>query len=196
MDVGHLYYRRIDSAFDTSLDTEKLSLAVADMRREAERDMRGEGFEVADLHYVLQLFIADDSAKEEIKLDTEIDFFQREDVLAELIEQAENAINTKGSKSSCVLSSVACLVTAEIPGYQAESIEKIGSAPETAIKSQRKLFTGENSIEVPVYDRHRLGYGNELAGPALVESDQTTLLLSQNWRMAIDQLNNAILTEM
>ncbi len=195
MNVGHLYYRRIDSPFDTTLDTEKLQLAIADMRREAERDMHGEGFLDADLHFTLQLFIHDADKDREIKLDTIIDFYQHEELFADLIRQAENAVYTHDNGSRCTLSSVACMVKASIPGYQAATLKKTDSDPATAIKSHRKLFDGENSVEVPVYDRHRLGCGNALTGPALVESDQSTLLLSPNWNMTIDQFNNSILME-
>lgn len=195
MDVGHIYYRRIDSPFNHSLDPEKLEIAIAQMSREADRDMRGEGFRENELNYSLQLFIKDADENREIRLDTQIDFYQKRGLLEDLIKQAEAAMYTNGNDSPCVLSSVACLVKASISGHPVTELEKAQSHPDDAIKMRRRLFTGDDRVEVPVYDRNRLGYGHELAGPALVESDQTTLLLSQNWSMRIDQFNNAILTE-
>jgi N-methylhydantoinase A len=195
MDVGHIYYRRIDSPFNRSFDPEKLECAVADMRREAERDMRGEGFEENELNYSLQLFIKDTDENREVRLDTQIDFYQQDGLLEDLIKQAEATICINVNSAQCILSSVACLVKADMASYQVKELEKTQSHPDDAIKTRRNLFTGEDSFEVPVYDRNCLGYGNELAGPALVESDQTTLLLSQGWSMAIDQFDNAILTE-
>ncbi|MFV1998531.1 MAG: hydantoinase/oxoprolinase family protein [Acidiferrobacterales bacterium] len=195
MDVGHIYYRRIDSPFNHSFDPEKLASAIAEMRREAGRDMRGEGFRENELDYSLQLFIKDAGGKREIRLDTQIDFYQQSGLLEDLIERADAELDTNGHDSSCVLSSVACLVTAGISGHPVTELEKAQSHPDDAIKTRRRLFTGEDSIEVPVYDRNRLAYGHELAGPALLESDQATLLLSRNWKMTIDQFNNALLTE-
>ncbi|MFV1998708.1 MAG: hypothetical protein ACC641_11965, partial [Acidiferrobacterales bacterium] len=111
------------------------------------------------------------------------------------IERADAELDTNGHDSSCVLSSVACLVKANISDHPVIESEKAQSHPDDAIKTRRRLFSGDDHIEIPVFDRSRLGYGHKLAGPALLESDQTTLLLSQNWYMNIDQFNNAILTE-
>ncbi len=195
MEVGHIYYRRIDGPFNDSFDPKKLESAIAEMRCEADRDMRGEGFAEHELNYSLQLFIKNTGENREIRLDTQIDFYRQGDVLKDLIKRAETAIYPNGSDASCVLSSVACLVKASRVSQAVTELEKTRSHPDDAIKMRRRLFTGEDSIEVPVYDRSRLAYGHELAGPALIESDQTTLLLSQNWNMKIDPFNNAILTE-
>ncbi|MDP6267426.1 MAG: hydantoinase/oxoprolinase family protein [Arenicellales bacterium] len=195
MDVGHLYYRRIDSPFDESLDTDRLERAVAEMRAEAERDMRGEGFADAKLDYSLQLFVKDGDGEREVRLDAQIDFYQQQDQFNGLVRQAEQAVSGSGSQSGCVLSSVACMVTAAMEGYQSAGLETTQSDPAAAIKSHRRLFTGTESSEVPVYSRDLLGCGNQVTGPALVESDQTTLLLSSNWRMTIDEFDNAVMTE-
>ncbi len=195
MDIGHIYYRRIDSPFNNSFDPEKLEIAIAEMRREADRDMRGEGFKAHELNYFLELFIKDAGENREIRLDTQINFWRQPNVLNDLIKQAETEINIDGSESPCVLSSVACLVKASMSSRPLTMLKKNQSHPDDAIKMRRRLFTGDDSVDIPVYDRNCLAYGHELAGPALVESDQTTLLLSQNWNMNIDQFNNAILTE-
>jgi len=193
MDVGHIYYRRIDSPFEPSFDPEKLENALEDMRREAERDMRGEGFKQGELKYSLQLFIKDDTAGKEVRLDTTINFYQQDDLLKSLIKQAGTAIVADRNNPQFVLSSVGCLVKANMASYQARVLKKAQTDLADTIKTRRLVFTGEDSIEVPVYNRDRLTYGHELDGPALVESDQTTLFLSQDWSMKIDQLNNAML---
>ena len=195
MDVGHIYYRRIDSQFKYSFDSQKLENAIAEMRREADRDMRGEGFTEQELEYSLQLFIKDTGEQREIRLDAQVDFHQQRDVLEDLIDQAEATINANGNGSPCVLSSVACLVKASISSYPVTELEEAQFHPDDAIKMRRRIFTGDDTVEIPVYDRNRLTCGHELAGPALIESDQTTLLLSRNWNMNIDPFNNAILTE-
>jgi N-methylhydantoinase A/oxoprolinase/acetone carboxylase beta subunit len=46
-----------------------------------------------------------------------------------------------------------------------------------------------------VYDRSLLTHGHRLSGPALVESEQTTVLVSEGWRMTVDKFNNAVLEE-
>ena len=38
-----------------------------------------------------------------------------------------------------------------------------------------------------------LTHGHRLAGPALVESEQTTILVAAGWHMTVDKFNNAVL---
>jgi len=46
-----------------------------------------------------------------------------------------------------------------------------------------------------VYDRSLLANGHSLVGPALIESEQTTLLIPPGWRMRVDRYNNAVIEE-
>ena len=66
-----------------------------------------------------------------------------------------------------------------------------------AVKSTRPLYVGstQDYMNAPVYDRTKLGPGAQLTGPALVESNQTSILVPENWQLTIDQYDNCILEE-
>jgi len=72
-----------------------------------------------------------------------------------------------------------------------------GGEAKAAIKSLRSVFLDaeKGSQEIPVYDRSLLTHGHRLQGPALVESEQTTVLVSGGWQMRVDKFNNAVLEE-
>jgi N-methylhydantoinase A len=52
----------------------------------------------------------------------------------------------------------------------------------------RKAFA-----RVPVYDGDRLGHGNRLAGPAIIESVNTSILVPEGWAADYDAFGNCIL---
>ena len=66
----------------------------------------------------------------------------------------------------------------EKPAYRAE--EYAGEDPQSALKGERRIYLPEQSElrSVPVYDGHRTSHGNRIAGPAIIEQVNTTLLLS------------------
>jgi N-methylhydantoinase A len=47
--------------------------------------------------------------------------------------------------------------------------------------------------EVPVFDGERLGHGNRLQGPAIIESANTSILVAAGWRAEYDVLGNCVL---
>jgi N-methylhydantoinase A len=63
-----------------------------------------------------------------------------------------------------------------------------------AFKGRRNAYLGERFVTVPVYDGERLGHGNRLAGPAIIESINTTVVVPRGWRAQYDALGSCVLT--
>jgi N-methylhydantoinase A/oxoprolinase/acetone carboxylase beta subunit len=55
-------------------------------------------------------------------------------------------------------------------------------------KGKRRAYWGPTAgvAEAPVYQREQLGPGQELVGPALIESDDTVCVLPPGWRFRLD----------
>ena len=73
--------------------------------------------------------------------------------------------------------------------------KKKSDSPE-AIKGRREIFfTGsvKKFIDTPVYDYARLGAGNEIAGPAVIELPFTTTLVPPGTRVIIDDYLNLLM---
>ena len=64
-----------------------------------------------------------------------------------------------------------------------------------ALKGRRAAFLPERRKygEVPVFDGDRLGHGNRLRGPAIIECANTSILVPVNWRAEYDALGNCVL---
>jgi N-methylhydantoinase A len=65
-----------------------------------------------------------------------------------------------------------------------------------ALKGKRPVYLPERKgfATVPVYDGDHLGHGNRLAGPAVIESVNTSILVPPRHTAEYDALGNCILT--
>lgn len=172
MDVGHIYYRRVD-------DGAALAPMVAQMRAEAERDMRGEGFDPMASAAVLQLFWTGGEGSEEI--------------ITTVPVGADAEVEATGPGR---LSSLAYFATAPIPHFAWSELPPATAGVETALRGRRDVWLGDGARSVPVYDRDRMQRDHMVPGPAIVEAPQTTILVPDGWRLAVDRFNNAILERM
>jgi N-methylhydantoinase A len=61
--------------------------------------------------------------------------------------------------------------------------------PSKALKKRRKVYLpGEERFEdVPVYDGHKLCFGNKIEGPALIEQVNTTTFVTPDYSVLCDQ---------
>jgi len=68
-------------------------------------------------------------------------------------------------------------------------------SPEAAAKGRRPVWQPErrNFAQVPVYDGDRLGHGQRVDGPAIIESVNTTVVVPAGYRAEYDALDNCLL---
>jgi N-methylhydantoinase A len=67
--------------------------------------------------------------------------------------------------------------------------------PSTALKGRRDAYVPEDGAfrSVPVYDGHRLRYGQRIAGPAIVEEVTTAIVLTGAWDAIVDRYGSFVL---
>jgi N-methylhydantoinase A/acetophenone carboxylase len=194
LDPGHLYYRAIGDAIDSQTLAEQLQENVATMRAEAQKDMRGEGFAPEELREELQLFVSAQGGSDEVLLHSSSNFWEDAAQKAALEADAREALQC-GDKP-LQLNTIALMVRAVAPHYQLQeqAIDSNASAPSP--KRQTSLYNAETGAfeQAPVYDRDAIAAGSTLTGPALVESENTTLLVPADWQLSIDGFANAVFT--
>lgn len=198
MDVGHVYYRRLDLPFD-DLGEKTLSEPVAGMRREAMRDMRGEGFDASTVRFSLDLFVTPQAGGAEVKVEADPDFFRDQRKVKAVKEKACDLLRTveRNQREALVLTMVGLTAQAPVPHYNLEAPPAAVGLADAARKGSRTVFLDphQGGLEVPVYERAKLQHGLRIEGPALVDSPQTTMLVPPGWRLTVDQYNNALLEE-
>lgn len=190
-DVGHIYYRRTDIPLSDNLDLATLNQILEDLRGLAERDMRGEGFPLDRMTAKLELFVS--SGENETRFQMEND---RLDNLTDLISKARHALGPD-SNGNLILNSLGLRTTAPVPHYPIPSLPRIDRPVNELQTGRRIIFTGPGGspVEVPVYDGIALTHGHALNGPALVESNYTTIYVPKQWSLHVDQNGHAILEE-
>ncbi|GGI25929.1 MULTISPECIES: hydantoinase/oxoprolinase family protein [Bradyrhizobium] len=61
------------------------------------------------------------------------------------------------------------------------------------LKGSRKIYVPDAGlIDVPVYDRYRLGAGDRLQGPAIIEERESTVVINGPGEISVDQNRNLI----
>jgi len=195
MDVGHLYYRRVDLPLASLDEGGVLQAQVEAMHKEAMRDMRGEGFSAEMIATELGLLVRPAAGGSEVQLTVPGDGLNDP---ARIKREARALLQAAGHEAGGEwrLTTVSLRVRAEIPRY---TIAPYPSAPQgsgQALKGRRNVFLPADggAHELSVYDGKRLENGHQIAGPALVETEHTTLLVAAGWKAAVDRYHNTILT--
>ncbi len=198
MDVGHRYETRVDLPLGETTDYHPLEKATDAMKRKANRDMRGEGFAEDQVELSLELFVRSGEEGAEARIFAEQDFFRQPDKIREVILAARERLNIEDTHPKDPTLTMVCLVArAAVAHYEVPPVSAASNGKERAEKGSRSLVLNgsEGTQPTPVYDRSLLTHGHNLVGPALVESEQTTLLIPPGWRMRVDRYNNAVLEE-
>ncbi len=67
-----------------------------------------------------------------------------------------------------------------------------GEDPSKAFKKKRKVYLPQTGVfeEIPVYDGHRLVYGNNVGGPAIIEQVNTTTFVSPEYSVLCDRFGS------
>ena len=85
-----------------------------------------------------------------------------------------------GRTSDAPVEAVSWRVTASFPAPPAPfpKIEAGSGNVSAAIKERRQLWVRDRFVEVPVYDRYKLGATDKFKGPALIEERESTVVLA------------------
>jgi len=67
-------------------------------------------------------------------------------------------------------------------------------APEPALIRKARILLPEqrSAVEAAVYNRAALRAGDSFGGPAIIEQDDTTTLLTPGWQCRVDTLGNLL----
>ena len=68
-----------------------------------------------------------------------------------------------------------------------------GEDTSMARKGQRKIYFGDEFMVIPVYDGNKMGYGNRLSSPAIIEEPMTTVFLPPDFQLTCDKYSNYLI---
>jgi N-methylhydantoinase A/acetophenone carboxylase len=92
----------------------------------------------------------------------------------------------------------AFVLKASLPSEHAErplSAARGGDLDAARTGYREALFDAEDGwVQTPVYEMERLAPGDQFPGPALIDSDDTTVVVSPGWSCAVDERSGIVLT--
>jgi N-methylhydantoinase A/oxoprolinase/acetone carboxylase beta subunit len=145
--------------------------AVGAARERALVDATGEGFDTTQLRFRLE--IDEDGGHRALELDG---------------DWSAVAASVTGSRGARLRA------TSPVP-HAAISASSIAPGAEAARKGERSLHLPGGTQAATVYDRERLGPGSSIAGPALVEAVDTTIVVPAGSRLTVDEYLTAIIED-
>jgi len=196
MDVSHFYQRSVLLDLGDASDLMDLEGMVEEMKREAQRDMLGEGFNPNDVSYLLEAGV---SLKKDSRKRVFVDAKVGDDgvqgiVVGELAcrELAERGLEV--AISDLVWDTVRLRATAQVfhPTLPRPEYSETQSGIRKA-SGKREVLVDGGLKAVPVYSATELSPGDILVGPAVIEAEYTTVIITHNRRAVIGTGHNMVL---
>ncbi len=183
------YVRTVRRRLDATLGRE-LEAYLADMARDARAWLDREGDIVgdtavrcdADMRYAGQAYELPVPLPD---LSAGIDPL----AVAELFHEAhERVYGFRDAQSPIEITTIRLGIIGKVPPIVAEPATSVAGAP--VPHARRTVFHHGHWIEAQVYRRSDLHPGQDFAGPALVEQEDTTTWILPGWRVGVDKSGN------
>jgi N-methylhydantoinase A len=175
---------------DTLSNLDEFNDVVLDLKRQAIRDMRGEGFEPEKINFSLELEIAGPEGSR---------LFQSPRLVigsaAEVKEICDTCIDQLALPRDGMITVklFRLIASTTVYHYQFPSHKVVGRNPKKALKARRKVYWRDGSTETDIYEEKLLECGNVVTGPAVIESEETTILVPPGRKYTVDQFLNGCL---
>ena len=208
MDVVHVYERSRRFSLLTAVgghwldEYEGFNAVVEGLRELAQRDFAGEGFDPDQVRYSLEL---------DMKFGGQLNVKRVASPLLHVSDEADmralytafeqefsEAYSPLGLNPDAGVEIEAFVLKASLPSAHAErpvSAARGGELEAARTGYREALFSAEDGwVQTPVYEMERLAPGHQFPGPALIDSDDTTVVVSPGWTCAVDDRSGIVLT--
>jgi N-methylhydantoinase A/oxoprolinase/acetone carboxylase beta subunit len=206
MDVVHLYERSrhfhlLDPVTHEYMkDYEAFNETVEALKREALRDFVGEGYRPEDVEFTLELDMKFGGQLNVKRATSPVLSVQGEEDVVRIREAFEQeyaaAYSPMGLNPEAgieiynfVLRGRVAQPKPELPRY-----ELAGPSPSAALAGTRRAYWGELGwVETAVYRQDLLRPGNVIEGPAIIEAEDTTVVIEPGWTFRLGEFLDGIL---
>ena len=207
MDVLHFYEKSKKMPFiapmtqQPCLDFREFNRTVQELIDQAEKDIRAEGLPIEQAVYTLELDMMYGGQINSKRTSTPgLNILSEED-LWKFYKQFEQEFSEAFSPLVVNLPGGVYIETfvlkASIPVESFEITKKLSAASEvnTALKGSRPAYWPElrETVETPVYGEDGLHPGHKFSGPAIIESEYTTVVIPPGFRYSINSYGLGVL---
>lgn len=188
MDILHVYeeYRPLKLWSERGAyldDFDEFNKVVEKLEKVAIRDMRGEGFQPSDVKLRLALEMRTGSTR--FTIDSPVKRIRKTGDIDSIAKKLRSA-----DKKNVWVELFRLRSTYEMPRYKIPVHRASGKDPKKAFKAKREVWLKNQMEETSIYEQKLLECGNVIDGPAIIESEDTTVVLPEGWRYTLDKYLN------
>lgn len=198
-DLRHDFVRTFVATLAT-LDWTKLSALVDEMVAEGDRQLESERIPAARRRYAVKLDCRYVKQYHEVGVEVPRDAIRTRDAaaIASGLHREHNrlygySLEHENAPIEIINVRVEAQGSVDKPRHPEEAWSD--EDPSAALKGRRDAYVPEDGAfrRVPVYDGHRLRYGQRIAGPAIVEQVTTSIVLTGGWDAIVDRHGSFVL---
>lgn len=189
MDVVHRYESAKvvplkSAASDFPSQFNDFNEVVTNLKNSALRDMRGEGFDPDKITFSLELEMA--SPGDHRLLQSPRLLLQAAEDVKVICDAYTNEFHLPQDQD-IVVQLFRINASAPVSHYQFPSHHEAGENPEEAYKTRRKIYWEDGFVEANIYELKHLKSGNRVIGPAIIEAEDTTMLVPPGGQYTVDR---------
>lgn len=209
MDVVHVYERSRRFPLLTAVggywleDYDGFNSVVEGLRELAYRDFAGEGFDPDQVRFALELDMKFGGQLNVKRVASPVERVGSESDMRALYAAFERefseAYSPLGLNPDAGVEIEAFVLKASLPQRHTDrplAAPRNGGAAPTPTGYRDALFAAEPGwVQTPLYEMERLAPGDQLPGPALIDSDDTTVVVAPGWSCAVDERSGIVLSQ-
>ncbi len=154
------------------------------------RDMRGEGFPPEKVTFSLELEVEYGNAA--MVFESPVNLLEGPQDVKKIIN-AFTVQNNAPAVDELKIRLFRLRATSPAAHPQLATYDFVGESPEKALKGYRDVYWKEGFTRTAIFGQPELKCGNVISGPAIIESDDTTILIPAGKQYTVDNLLNGVI---
>jgi len=195
-DLKHNFVRTY-STFLSKIDVKKFRTLFHEMEKEAAALLKSENIPEDSIHHVYSLDMRYMKQYHEVNVEVTKEEMEKEDIesMANRFHPEHNrlygySLEEEGTPIELINLRLSSIGKTTKLKFRKEEYDQ--ENPEKALKKKRKVYLPQKKAfdEVPVYDGHKLSYGNKIDGPAIIEQVNTTTFVTPEFNVLCDKFGS------
>ncbi len=153
-------------------------------------DMRGEGFPPEKVSFSLELEAASNGAAAVVE--SPVTLLEGPQDVSRILDVFAGQNNT-GRIDELTINLLRLRATSTTAHPELARHEFTGESPEKALKGYRDVYWKDGFTRTAIYQQPELACGNVIKGPAIIESDDTTILIPRGKKYTVDNYLNGVI---
>jgi N-methylhydantoinase A len=169
---------------------QEFNKVVKGLTDSALRDMRGEGFPPEKVSFYLEVEMTSGSVTSVVESPMTL-IESQEDI--NRIFDAFTGQNNSANINELTIHLLRLRATSPAAHLELVNYDFAGKNPEKALKGYRDVYWKDRFTRTAIYGQFKLECGNVVTGPAIIESDDTTILIPRGKKYTVDNILNGVI---